>query len=114
MSLSRVQTVSATIANGATNSGTLVAWQTYGGSAGIMIYSPSGLSETVKIQVSPDNGTTWFDLQDGSPAANVTVPAAGTAQYHERLVLATAIRFVAGTAVGAARTFNISFQNIYE
>lgn len=114
MSLSRVQKVDITILSGQTNSNTLLAWQSYGTSAGIIIHSPSGLVESVRIQVSPDNGTTWFDLQDGSPAANVTVPAAGAAQYHERLVLATAIRFVAGAAVAANRVFNLSYQAIYE
>lgn len=113
MSQSRVQSTTLTIASGQTNSNTLLAWQTYGGSAGIMLYSPSGLSESVKIQVSPDNGTTWFDLQDGDPLGNVSVPAAGTAQYHERLVLASAIRLVSAAGVAANRVFYVSFQNIY-
>ena len=117
MSQSRVLKVSATIPNGSTTSNVISAWNTYGGSAGIMIYSPTTLPETVEIEVSPDISTTptnWYQVQDGDPLGDITVPAAGKAMYYERLVLANHIRFVAGAAVGADRVFNLTFQAIYD
>lgn len=112
MSTSRVQRVALTIPAGQTTSNPLLAWQSYGSSAGIMIHSPASLPETVRIQVSP-NGVNWNDLQDGSPLADVQVPAATKSLYYDRLVLAFAIRFVAAAAVGADRVFNITYQEIY-
>lgn len=112
MGLSRVNRVAVTIPNGTTTSNVLQAWNTYGGSAGIIIYSPATLPETVRIQVSPNN-VDWFDLQDGSPLADVTVPSGGKAIFYDRLVLSAAFRLVAGANVGGTRTFFVSFQAIY-
>jgi hypothetical protein len=81
-----------------------------------MIYSPGTLPETVEIEVSPDNSSTptnWYQLQDGDPLADVVVPAAGKAQFYERLVLANHVRLVATGAVGAERVFPVTFQAIY-
>ncbi len=116
MGLSRVNRVTVTIANGATASNVISSWNTYGGSAGIMIYSPATLPETVKIEVSADTSSTptnWRNLQDGAVLADLTVPAANKAQYYERLVLANHVRFVSTAAVGAERNFSITFQAIY-
>lgn len=113
MSSSRVQRVLLTIPSGQTTSNSILAWQTYGSAAGIMIHSPSTLPETVNIEVTP-NGTVWNDLQDGSPLADITVPAAGKSTYYDRLVLAFGLRLVATAAVGADRQFWITYQEIYE
>jgi hypothetical protein len=81
-----------------------------------MIYSPATLPETVKIEVSADISSTptnWQNLQDGDPLADLVVPAAGKAQFYERLVLANHVRFVSTSSVGAARTFSVTFQAIY-
>lgn len=107
----RVLNVVLTIASGQTTSNELLAWRSYGQSAGMILYSPSTLPETVKIEVTP-NGTNWYNIQDGDPLADVTVPAAGKAMYFDRLVLAHGIRLVATGAVGADRVFRASFQEV--
>lgn len=112
MGLSRVNNVSTTITSGTDTSPVLNAWNTYGGSSGIIIHSPSGLSETVNIEVSPD-GINWFTLVNESTLVDEVVPAAGKARFYERLVIAKAFRFKSTTNVGADRIFQITFQAIY-
>lgn len=117
MSLSRVHRVTMTIPSGSSVSNVLSAWNTFGGSAGLMIYSPASLPETVNIEVSPDTAnvpTSWFDIQDGDPVADLVVPGAGKALFFERLVLANHIRLVSTTNVGADRIFQVTFQAIYK
>jgi len=118
MAQGRVNKTKLTIADGGTDSAVLEAPYSYGSSAGMMIYSPAGLSETVEVKVSPgkksDGTYDWFDLQDGSPLADVTVPAAGTSLYYDRAVLAGAIKLVATTALASGdRDFWVSWQEIY-
>lgn len=113
MSTSRVQRIALTIPVGQTTSLPLLAWQSYGSSAGIIIHSPSTLPETVFIEVSPD-GINWNRLQDGSPLADVTVPSAGKSIYYDRLVLSFAVRLAASAAVGGNRTFNFTYQEVYD
>jgi len=113
MGQSRVQRVTLTIASGQTTSNSILSWQTYGSASGIMIHSPATLPETITLQVSPDNGTTWNDLQLGVPLANVLVPGPAKATYYNGIVLGTAIRLVAGAAVGGNRVFTITYQEIY-
>lgn len=79
--------------------------------------SPSGLAETVNIQVSwqelddSQSGTSWFNWFDGGPpTVQQTVPAAGNATPFPLLVTTRAIRLVATSAVAAERTFYLSFQ----
>ena len=113
MSQSRVNRVAATIQSGQTTSNVLLAWQTYGSAAGIIIHSPSTLPETVFIEVSPD-GINWNRLQDGSPLADVTVPSAGKSIYYDRLVLSFAVRLASSAAVAGNRTFNFTYQEVYD
>ncbi len=112
MGAARVNRATLTIANGGTTSNVLNAWNSYGSSAGMIIYSPATRPETVNFEVSSD-GITWHDLQDGDPLADVTVPAAGKALYYDRLVIAGQIRLVATSAVGGERVFKVSFQEVY-
>ncbi len=117
MGLSRVHRVAVTIPSGQTVSNVVEAWNSYGGAAGIVMYSPATLPETVNVQVSPgfNTGDTpyWAVLQDGSTPADVTVPAAGKALFFDRLVLTGAFRLVATSAVGGNRVFFVSFMSIY-
>lgn len=113
MSKSRVLNVRLTIATGTTASNTLLAWNTYGNSAGCIIQSPVTLPETVNIQISGDGGTTWTNYQEGSPLADLTVPAAGKSAPFDRLVMATAVRLLATANVAADRIFNFNFVSLY-
>jgi hypothetical protein len=119
MALTRVIKTTLTILSGQTLSNVLNSWNTFGNSAGCIMYSPATLPETVKITISPTTNAvsgdgSFIQIQDGSPLADVTVPAAGKALYFDRLVLAGSIQLVAGTAVAADRVFPVTFQAIYE
>jgi hypothetical protein len=118
MAQGRVVRIPVTIASGQTTSTILDAWNTYGSSAGIMVYSPTGLAETITMQVSPGpvNGTyTWHTLQEGSGTlTDLAVPAAGKATYYDRAVIANAIRLSSATAAAADRVFWATIQSLYD
>lgn len=111
---SRVLRFPMLIPEGKTESNILPAWQTYGSSAGMWIYSPSDLAETVDIQVTHDPEPTaaseWFNYFDGATPAQITVPAAGTAQAYVLLVCTAGLKLVADSPVVADRTIWLSFQ----
>ena len=117
MAQGRVIRLKVTISAGSTDSSIVNAWNTYGSSAGLILYSPAVLPETVKVKVSPgapsDQSLVFYQLQDGSPLVDVTVPSGGTALYFDRLVLAGAFKLTAGVAVAVDRDFFISFQSLY-
>lgn len=117
MAQGRVIRLKVTIPSNTTDSNIVQAWNTFGSSAGIIIYSPSVLPETVKVKVSPgapsDQTAVFFQLQDGSPLVDVTVPSAGTAIYMDRLVLSGSFKLVSSVVVAADRDFFISFQSLY-
>jgi hypothetical protein len=117
---SRVIALPITILSGQTvSSNSAWAWKSYGGSAGLSISSPAVLAETVNIEVSysesKDDATenaaaVWTKWFDGSPAAQITTPAAGNTSPYTELVLVRGIRLVATSAVAANRTFYLMFQ----
>lgn len=117
MAQGRVIRLKVTIPSGATDSNIVQAWNTFGSSAGIILYSPSVLPETVKVKVSPgapsDQTAVFYQLQDGTPLVDVTVPSSGTAIYMDRLVLSGSFKLVSSVAVAADRDFFISFQSLY-
>jgi hypothetical protein len=103
-----------TIASGATTSNIVTGWDIYGSSAGMWIFSPSGLAETVNMQVAhKDNATStddWYPYFDGGPpSVQQTTPLAGNAQPYVLLVCVAAIKLVATTTVAADRVFYITF-----
>lgn len=67
-----------TIINGATDSQVLSADYDYGDAAALGIGGSTSNAGTLSIQVSWD-GTTWYTYQEGSPAADYTLPANGKA-----------------------------------
>ena len=67
------KTPMANLLTGASATGSAVGWQ---GGAGVFSVTGTFGSATVKMQWSPDDGTTWIDV-DASGDTNVTFTAAG-------------------------------------
>lgn len=103
-----------TIPNGGTTSNAVFAAQHFGDASGIMIYTPSGISDTIRIQVTnavnETETPTWYDLQSGDTPADVATPAAGKAQVYDTLVLAGGFRLVASSAVTGDKTLYATKQ----
>ncbi len=83
--------------------------ESYADAASMMLYSPAGLAESVKIQVhyrldalAADAG--WCDLTDYT-GASVAAPAASQARWYPELCAAAAFKLVAASNVAADRTF---------
>lgn len=112
---SRVIRFPVTIEEDETESNVVNAWETYGGAAGLTIFSPDALLETVNIEVhhkdtATNDDTGWVPWMDGDPLTAQEVPPAGTAQPFVTLVTVNAIRLVATGAVAADRTFWFTWQ----
>ena len=94
------------IANGATASN-VISRNEYADAVSIAIQAPATLAETVTIQVSYDNST-WATLHDGT--ADIASPLAGKARQYIEMFGFNYFRLLAGSAVGAARTFKVGKQ----
>jgi hypothetical protein len=77
----------------------------------LTIYAPAVLAETVTIQVSKD-GVTFAALHTG--VADVITPLAGKARVYTELSAVMYFRLVAGVAVAADRTFQVSKNYLAE
>lgn len=71
---------------------------------GFLLGSPSGLAETVSLQVSWDNST-WFTLYSRDTDEDQIVAPAGKAIYTELPRAAKYFRLLANVGVAAERTF---------
>ena len=80
---------------------------------GIMLYSPTGLVESVYFEVNPNQLATssspnWCAYETFDPTGtsiNMFVPGAGKAQVYQEPVLAGSFRLKSSTNVGADRIF---------
>ncbi len=115
MANSRVSSFRLTIPSGESESNFAIGPYVYSDAAGLMIHSPDGLLETVKIEVSGEipsqtalaSSITWNEYQVEA-GTDVTVPAAGKSAPYAELVLAGSLRLKSSTNVAADRVFIVT------
>jgi hypothetical protein len=98
-------------ANAGTNSNVFNGLHVYSDSRSIMIYSPTGLSDTVVLQVNPDEDATnassgWCGLTtDGTTV--LAVPAADKARTYD-ISMAGSFRLHCAAGASGALTFAVT------
>ena len=100
----------ATIANGGTETEEIDISMDGGAPKNIMVFTPSALTGTVTIHIAPGLGGTYAPWYKGG--ANQTLIAA-KAQLLEN-VSGGAMKFVSGSAEGAARVFTLVGTRMYK
>jgi len=104
-----------TVPNGTNVSNVWLAREVYDDAEEVMLYGPAALDAltfTIEVSFNPEAAApTWVTLQDGSPAADVTAPAATKARsYASGLISAVGVRIKASGNVAADRVFDASKQ----
>lgn len=102
-----------TILNGQTDSAPYIIQAALGSVETFMVFTPATLPETASLQVSPYDGVitaaVWYP-PSWQPGAAAIALAALTAVNIPLMAGMRAIRFHSTTAVGADRTFLVTFQ----
>lgn len=96
-----------TILNGATNSNTVLASNVFADCEAFSLFASAiDAAKTYKIQLSNDEGVTWYDWNDG--AASIIPPSViGTASTYGNPV-SSAMRIVANAVVVGAVTWKMN------
>lgn len=105
--LSIVECTDIVVANGATESGVVLAREQYDDAFDFCIMAPVGAeASTIEVSDDPDAAVpAWFALQDSTPA-DVAGPAAGKARVYAIPAKAFRLKFAAGVA--AERVFKMN------
>jgi hypothetical protein len=106
-----------TIASGQVNGVPLKHNEAFEDAVSLIIYARNATDGvlTYKIQVSPDDGTTWFDLEDSAAAVIAAPNVNGKARHYTPSLnnwwgAATQMRLVASAVTTGIRTWDVTKQ----
>jgi len=106
-----------TIANGQTLGAAIKCAEVFEDAVSVIIYARNATDGvlTYKIQVSPDDGTTWFDLEDAAAAVIAAPNVTGKARHYTPSLnnwwaAATQMRLVSSAVTTGLRTWDITKQ----